>query len=245
MIPDDFKIYNYNYNQTDIYAIDATTRSIKRITDMPNSNEMFPVVSEDDKEILFVSDLNGVNNVYKKRIVFNSSDENISDITQIKAKPVTNSQSGLYHLTLSKDGKKLAFNSLYDRSFSIFLLNNPFELEQDVDAIPLTKFRQGLFNLTSPTLTELVKNEKLKEDVTDSTFVNESPFFTGNIIDEDNKDSVKTDYGNFIFGKNDNDTTSTIDSVNVAFNPTDNLDSNGNYKVNKYKITFGPDLILC
>ncbi|GBD86268.1 translocation protein TolB [bacterium BMS3Abin03] len=243
MLPADFKVYRYNYNQTDIYSINAVTHNIRRITDLPNSNEMFPVVSEDDKEILFVSDLNGVNNVYKKRIVFNSSDENISDLTQIKASPVTNSQSGIYHLTLSKDGKKLAFNSFYDKSFSIFLLNNPFELEQDVEALPLTKYRQGLFDLTLPTLTELAKTEKLEKDYTDSTFVSESPFFTGNVIDNNNKDSVKVDYGNFIFGKNENDTTSNKDSINVAFNPTDNLDEKGNYKVNKYKITFGPDLI--
>ena len=35
----------------------------------------------------------------------------------------------------------------------------------------------------------------------------------------------------------------STDSVNQKFNLTDNLDSHGNYKVNRYKITFSPDII--
>ena len=46
----------------------------------------------------------------------------VNDIKDVKPEPVTNSQSGLYQLSASKDGKKLAFSSLYKSSFNIFLL---------------------------------------------------------------------------------------------------------------------------
>ena len=244
MVPDTFKIYRFDYSQTDIYSIDVETHQVKQITDLPNSSEFFPVVSENDKEILFISDLNGINNVYKKRVVFNDSDKNVNGIAQIKAIPVTNSQSGLYHLSLSKDGKKLAFTSLYESSFSIFLLNNPFEIEQDMDELPLTKFRRGLFDLSKPTITEMVKQEKLKPNETDSTLVEESPFFTGNLIDSTKTEETKKgDFGNYVFGDDEGINGTEKDSINVAFSPTDNLDDNGNYKVNQYKVTFGPDLI--
>ncbi len=243
-VPEDFKIYNYEDYSTDIYSVDVATHKIGRITNLPGSNEMFPVVSGDDKEILFVSDLNGINNIYKKRVVFTEQDENISSLSEIKEIPVTNSLNGIYHLTLSKDGKKLAFATLYNSSYSIFLMNNPFEIRQDVEQLPLTKFRRGLFDLSTPTLTELAKKEKFDEDKTDSSFVEESPFFTGNVIDNTGEpDTNKVDYGNYIFGR-DEQVASNEDSSDVdIFNPTDNLDENGDYLVHKYKVTFGPDLI--
>lgn len=244
-VPPGFKIYTHNYKQKDIFVVDLNTKEVKKVTDLPNSNEAFPVVGEDDSEILFISDMSGINNIYRKKVVFSEADENVNSITDIKAVPVTNSQSGLYQLSSSKDGKKLVFTSLYDRSYNIFLMNNPFESELDVDSLPLTKYKQGLFDIVSnkKTNSKEVKVETKNEPETE--VADDSPFFTGNFIDTTNvkDDSVQVDYDNFVFGgKNEIDKTDD-DSVNVAFNPTDNLDDQGDFKVNKYKVTFGPDLI--
>jgi len=243
-IPPGFKIYNYDYGQQDIYVVDVNTKEVKRITDIPNSNESFPLVSEDDSEILFISDRSGINNIYKQKVVFSETNENKNSITNFKAIPVTNSQSGLSQLTASEDGKKIAFTTLYDASYNIFLMNNPFETELDIDSLPLTKYKQGLFDITTdrPKSKEVV-NEPVKE--TEEAVPDESPFFTGNFIDttKTKDDSVKVDYDKFVFGGKNNTDSTDGDTVNVAFNPTDNLDAQGDFKVNKYKVTFGPDLI--
>ena len=126
---------------------------------MPNSNESSPIINETGTEILFISDLNGINNIYKKRMFFSSNDEFVSDIKDIDPVPVTNSQSGLSQLSATKDGKKLAFSSLYESSFNIFLLNNPFELDLELEALPLTKYRQGKLDLDVRPL-EVVKEQQ-------------------------------------------------------------------------------------
>jgi Tol biopolymer transport system component len=244
-VPEGFKIYNHNYKQTDIFAIEVNSLRVRKITDLPNSNESFPVVSEDDAEILFISDISGITNIYKKRVVFSESDENINTIAEIKAYPVTNSQSGLNHPSASADGKKLVFTSLYDQSYNIFLMNNPFETKLDIETLPFTKYRKGMFDIS--TSNEAVSNEKDKEQNKNEeiNLSDDSPFFTGNIIDTTDivSDSIQTYYGNYVFGGETEASESKEDSVNLVFNLTDNLDKNGDYVVNKYKVTFGPDLI--
>ena len=242
-----FKIYNHDYSQTEIYSLEVETGQVNRITDMPNSNETSPIVSPDDSQILFISDLNGINNIYKKNVVFSSGDNFISDIKDIKPVPVTNSQSGLYQLSVSRDGKKLAFSSLYKSSFNIFLLNNPFETDLGLPELPLTKYRQGKLNLdVRPN--EVVKEQKgIKENekaLEDSSDFNSSIFYSGNFVDSTKKygDSVTVDFGNYVFG-GDNKITAKEDNEKDLFNPIDNLDERGNFKINKYKISFAPDLI--
>ncbi len=126
-LPDTFKIYKHNYEQKDIYSINIETNKITRITDMPNSDESSPVCGPDGKEILFISDLNGINNIYKKAIQV-SNEDSVNDIAAVEPVPITNSLNGLYQLSTSKDGKKLVFSTLYQAAFNIFLMNNPFEI---------------------------------------------------------------------------------------------------------------------
>jgi Tol biopolymer transport system component len=242
-----FKIYNHDYSQMDIYSLNVETGQIKRITDMPNSNETSPILSPDDSQLLFISDLNGINNIYKKNIVFSSSDNFISDIKDIKPIPVTNSQSGLYQLSVSKDGKKLAFSSLYKSSFNIFLLNNPFETDLGLPELPLTKYRQGKLNLDIRPNEVVREREGIKEHEqapADTSDFNSSMFYSGNYVDSTKKygDSVSVDFGNYVFGGN-NKIVKKEDNEKDLFNPINNLDENGNFKVHKYKISFAPDLI--
>lgn len=246
-VSDGFKIYKHDYSQTEIYSLDVETGQVIRITDMPYSNEISPVVSPDGDKIIFISDLNGINNIYKKSIVFSSDDNFVSDIKDINALPVTNSQSGLYQLSASKDGKKLAFSSLYKSSFNIFLLNNPFESDLGLKELPFTKFRQGKLDLdvqsteTGKDGKDIKGNEKAESDSSD---FNPSMFFTGSFVDSSKTygDSVTVDFGNYVFGGG-NTVAANEELENGLFNPNDNLDEKGNFKVNKYKITFGPDLV--
>ncbi|HSW55866.1 MAG TPA: hypothetical protein VLH59_12325 [Ignavibacteriaceae bacterium] len=237
-VPDGFKIYKHDVTQTEIYALDVETSQIKRITDMPNSNETNPIVSSDGSQILFISDLNGINNIYRKKLVFSSEDNFVNDIKDVKPEPVTNSQSGLYQLSASKDGKKLAFSSLYKSSFNIFLLNNAFDSELDMKELPATKFRQGKLDLDAPPL------DQNKEAEGDTTDFNPSMFFSGSFVDSTKKygDSVTVDFGNYVFGTEQVVTTKKEDEVD-SLSSIENLDGEGNFKVNQYRINFAPDLI--
>lgn len=243
-VPDDFKIYNYDYNKSDVYSLDVASKEIKRITDLPNSTESNPLLNEDDTEILFVSDMNGIRNIYKKRVVFSIDDKNISDIKDIDAIPVTNSQSGISQISITRDGKKIAFSTLYKSSFNIFLLNNPFESELKDKVLPLTKYKKKTFDITGDDDLSSDENAGVNSDQ-DSTYVNTSPFFTGNILDSTSVygDSIRVDYGNYIFGGSDEIKKQKKDTTDLVFDLKDNLDKEGNYVVNKYKVNFGSDLI--
>lgn len=240
-LPEEFKIYNYDYSQNDLYYINIKSEEILRLTATEFASESSPVVHPNGKEILYISDENGINNIYKKSLELN---DNTKSYTEIKPVPVTNSLNGLYQLSLSKDGKKLALTSMYQAAYNIFLMNNPFETELEMDTLPLTVYYTQLIKkLNNVEISE--KSEEENEKVNDTTQTNESvEIFTGQYIDSTKTygDSVEIDFSNYVFG---DDRYSNQDSVKVldVFNLTDNLDEDGNYKVNKYKITFSPDIV--
>jgi len=238
-VPDTFKIYDYNNSQTDIYSIDINSKKIERITDMPYSNEFSPVVSPDEKEILFISDLNGINNIYKKRIVLEKTDS-AKSVEEIPAVPITNSLNGLFQLSLSKDGKKLVFSTLFKSSYNLFLMNNPFEIKLDTNKLVPTVF--------AAELKKERKEEKIDVPVVakPDTSKNNAPLLVlKNSADSTSVygDSIQVDLNNYVFGDKNKFSSDTAGSKNTKFNPTDNLDKNGNYFVNRYKITFSPDIV--
>jgi Tol biopolymer transport system component len=240
-IRDDFKIYNFNYGSFDIYRLSIESRTIDRITNMPESDQTSPVVGHNGNEILFISDVNGINNIFKLSLQANSEDDNIES-NQNSPIPVTNSLNGLYQLSVSNDGKKLAFTSLYQAAYNIFLMNNPFESKTDLSELQPTLY---ISQLKSGSLNEspVIENEVSIKD-TGSTSVN-LDFYTGNFIDSTKVygDSVQIDFHNYVFGTRIVPSSDSSIIADEKFNLTDNLDAQGDYRVNKYKTTFSPDII--
>jgi len=240
-VPADFKMYAHRFSQTDLYSVQIESKKISRLTNTPNCDESSPIVSvsADGDEVIFVSDKNGINNIYRKKIAPASGDSTNS-VEFTAAKPITNSLNGLYQPTISKDGKKLAFASMYQSAYNIFLMNNPYDISLDKDSLPLTKYMESIL---------VAKKTEEKKDAThdaklDST-VNQpqetSGFSTGIFLDSS---SAKKDYSNYIFGKSDYlSFDSTEQKPNDLFNPKANLDAEGNFRVNRYKVTFTPDII--
>lgn len=228
---DSVKIKNHNYSQTDIYSIELLTKKIIRLTDTPISKESSPVCSADGSELLFISDLNGINNIYKLNL-----DQKNDPI------PITNSISGIYQLSTSSDGKKLTFSSLYESSFNIFLLTNPFDENLELDELPKTNYITKLLSKDNEKILEIEGSA----DRNDSSKIETMEFFTGNYVDTTKVygNNIQIDFGNYVFGK---DSILVSDSLKELsgekIKPVNNLDENGNYYVNKYKITFSPDLI--
>lgn len=235
-IQNDFKIYNHDYSQTDIYAISLSDNEISQITDFPYSNETSPREDSKGERLLLISDLNGINNIYVKDLKSDSS----------ALRPITNSLTGLYQLSISKDAKKLVFSTLYKASFNLFLMNNPFEPKTELEVLEPTKFIVKLTQERERKSDE-ANEEKLVEIFEDSVETeNEGiSIFTGNVIDtlKSGSEVLKGDFSNYIFGSGKDSSLIQEQAEFDSISPTNNLDENGDFVVNKYKITFGPDIV--
>ncbi|MCX7983522.1 MAG: peptidase MA family metallohydrolase [Bacteroidetes bacterium] len=229
-IPSNFKIVNHDYGQRDIYAIDLTTNIITRVLDLPRSIESSPRPSPDGTKLLFVSDLNGITNFY------------VYDFQQHRYYPITNSLSGLYQPSVSYDGTKMVFASLTEAGFDIFLLLHPFERQLSVTELEPTEFIKMKYNLP--------RNEKpktlLPKATTSDTLLirNKVTILVGSpSADLTYSEREKADYSNVIFSPDmvppRNDTSSL--PTKTLF--SENIDSEGNYIPQRYKLNFTPDLI--
>ncbi len=271
-----FRMADFNYHHLDLYSIDIQSHQIFRVTDSKLGNELSPVFSPDGKEMLFVSDKNGIYNIYKKRLYLTKADS-VSSVEDLPEEPITNSLNELNQLTLSKDGKKLIFTSYYNKGYNLFMILNPFE-KSSVDSIPNTKFinevlsgkiktpdyflkfdsstviaDMGSSSLEDSTensvLTDSVFSEKARVDSvsnktgldTTHTDTTKVTIFSGQYLGKDEDEEPRKDYSRYVFSK---DTIITVDTLQIEHNTfTRSLDSNGNYAVHKYKVSFSTDIV--
>ncbi|HUL43256.1 MAG TPA: biopolymer transporter Tol [Bacteroidota bacterium] len=222
-VPADFKMQHYDFHQLDLYRIDVATQIITRVTDLPSSDETSPVATPDGKHLLFISDMNGINNIYMK------------DLDSNTIYPQTNSLSGVYQLSLSRDGSKLAFNSLNNAGFDLFLMHNPLDREGKPATLEPTGFIKRSLQTRRPD-TLFAKKDSIS--------------FSNDVVIKTSKEDtsaqysseVKIDLRNYVFSDNFRDRPEQhTDSSKLRV--TNNLDENGNYKVNKYKLNFSPDIV--
>jgi len=253
VIQDGITMANMESYQMDLYMTELGSNKITRLTDWFYSDEKSAVFSTSGKEILFVSDFNGIDNVYKKRVVLEETDS-VSSLLKLDAIPITNSLNGIESISISEDGKKLVFSSFFKSGFNIFLLNNPFDMEE-IEDFSFTQYMSQFYNdseeeseivieeIAQPSEgTEFVYSPRSDQD---TTIQSNSKIFTGQIIDygESIRDTIRTDYSDFIFAKNDlyADSSDAMKKQKLMFR--EKLDREGNFLVNKYKIDFSPDLV--
>lgn len=229
-VPANFKMQNYPYEQKDLYAVDISTKTITRITDYPNSDQSSPVLASDGKHLLFVSDMNGINNIYAK---------NLEDGT---VRPITNSLNGVYQLSLSRDGNRLAFASLSRGGFDIFLMRMPFERDLKLTELEPTEYFKRLERLAQ----RRAPAKELKSDFAPSPLADTADL----VIEVEKKDTarlygegVEIDFRSYVFGEGAD--TLAAGRTDTAKLPavSDNLDEQGNYKISKYKLNFSPDIV--
>ena len=205
----------HDYSQKDLYSVTLSApHVIKRVTDLENSAETSPVVSPDGKKLLFVSDRNGINNIYE----INLETEEI--------RPITNSLSGVYQLSLSQDGRKLAFSSLHNSGFDLFLMRNPLERDIKIAELEPTNFVNERSSSPLEEEEELIAEESEADDTT-------RPY----------GDGVEIDFSNYVFGDTYDQSVPTDSTMAKMPQIADNVDESGNFKVNKYKLNFSPDIV--
>lgn len=236
MLPNKFKIIDHDYSQTDLYSVSVSDDKIERLTNLPFSNETAPHENYFGDKLLFISDLNGINNIYVKNLSAGIDGED-------SISPITNSLTGLYQLSLSSDTKKLVYSTMYKAAFNIFLLNNPFEPKTELKELTATRYIQRLTHERLKPSEDSSKTDFIEmfDDSTESE-EQEISVFVGNVVDDSNSVSRNNNYSSYVFGSKTDSLSAASDST-IDISPNDNLDDDGNYKVNKYKITFGPDLV--
>ncbi len=233
MIPQNFSMITHDYSQRDLYSYDLATQTIRRLTNTPTSDEGSPVVSPDGKKILFVSDRQGINNVYEL------------DLTTGTTRPITNSLSGIYQLSLSRDGSKLVFSSLHEAGFDIFLMRAPFERKLNVAELEPTEYVKRKLDLPREQKPrEIIATEQASSD---TIAVRKGIIVLADTTTEVERyqPSGRVDLRNFIFSeRNMRDTSATAAPARYPrFEVTDNRDAQGNYIPRKYKLNFSPDLV--
>ncbi len=227
---------DYDFRQTDIYIMNTDGSGLERITEDPMNDE-WPQWAPDDSKLLFVSDRNGVSNLY------------ITDIKTRKTYAITNVLSGVFQPTLSQDGMILAFSGFNKSGFDIFTLKKPFE--RDAVEPPLTVSMKRYLNYLSKA-PKPVKAITADTSVADTSRVLPAGDAYSGVIFSDGQtatgDSGKTEpltksFRNFVFTGYDTD-TSNIEDENepVKLSKTTYLNSEGDYRIRKYKVKFTPDI---
>lgn len=236
-IPNNFKMHTYDYRQKDLYVVDVATKAIERIADLPYSDESSPVATHDGKHLLFVSDLNGINNVYVKHL---------EDST---LRPITNSLNGVYQLSLSADANKLAFASLVKGGFDIFLMKMPLDrIPKSLELEP-TEYVKSMAKKRSEPV-RVARSERLTPESKDTTTKHLSSEIEGSkpetITDTTQAEqpygkNITIDLQNFVFAQPDTSVRETTATFKHAV--AGNIDEEGNYRINNYKLNFSPDII--
>ncbi len=223
-LPQNFKMQNYDYHQLDLYGIAVASKKISRVTDLPNSDETSAVCTPDGRHLLFISDLNGINNLY------------LYSLDSSSYRPLTNSLSGVYQLSLSHDGGKLAFSSLINGGFDIFILRNPLDQKPGLAMLEPTEYFRRL-SVHGAAVTVEPRPDTLT--VSDNIVVGRELHDTANAAME----HPKMDLRNYVFNDSFRDRADRRpDSVKFPV-VANNVDAEGNYKVNKYKLNFSPDIV--
>jgi len=230
--PSNLPMNAIDYSQKDLYAVGVATGAIERLLAWPNSDESSPVVSPDGTRLLFVSDRNGINNVYQV------------NLETREHRPVTNSLSGVYQLSLSQDGSKLAFASLHKSGFDIFLMRNPFDRTLKVDELERTEYFKEKFRLpalaaaardTSIESIEFAPPDSIPPAATADTAAGDSSGLYG--------EGFQIDFSNYAPAEDRPENLPKDSTIQAMPAIANNLDEDGNYRVNRYRLNFTPDIV--
>lgn len=245
-ISDDINMTKFDRTQKSLYVYDVAEKTISKFIGDKNEYVSHVVFSEDGRKSLYISDKNGISNIWLK------------DNETGEERPITNSIDPINLLTISADGKKVAFTALNEGSYDIFYINNPFDIDLKMKDLPDTKFVERMGNGKNNENTGDLKNlaDKLKSNDTllipnDSLKIHSD---LSNLLKS--KDQAKLKDSVSIYGKDislnlhpsDKDTLLNEQpklkfKESSKFKVADNTNPDGSFKVNKYKIKFSPDII--
>ncbi|MFC1581300.1 peptidase MA family metallohydrolase [Candidatus Neomarinimicrobiota bacterium] len=120
----------FDFSQTDIFTYDFRNGEIEQITNT-FYNEKYPIWSNKNNKLLYTADDQGVWNIY------------VHELDSDEINPITNVQTGIQQLSLSKTDDFLIFSGYSKRGWDIYSITNPFAL--DSKTIEPTNFASKRF----------------------------------------------------------------------------------------------------
>ncbi len=108
-------MWDYAVQSSDVYALTLATKRIERITNTPQERKIALALTQDGKRLFFVSDRNGIYNVFDFNLIAKT------------LTPRTSLLAGMREFGLSRDGAKMSLAALKKGSLNIFTLIAPLD----------------------------------------------------------------------------------------------------------------------
>jgi Tol biopolymer transport system component len=213
---EEIKIWNYDFNNSDIYSVGVKSKEISRITFDPQFSKTSIAATPDDKSILYVSDKNGIGNIYEMN--FNTGN----------SRPLTNSLKGISQVSMSSDASILVFATLIDGAYDLFMLRHPLDEDLDLDSLPLTKYRKRE-NEKIALISNMANAENETSSFEDNTIVGYGDFE----IDFSRQEAVSP-----------NPAARIQDDDALLNSNLDNNLVDGDFEIQDYKIKISTDIIF-
>lgn len=236
--------------QTDIYRVRLNSRKAVQLTDTPKWDEKAPKTTKDGR-MIFISDKNGIQNVYEFNLNTRTST------------PLTNLQTGASQISISADGSRLAFNSINEGYLDIFLLRSPFERrksqdlqrnywaerrasESQTERVPATEYARQMFSVSGSGLpvgqdiSELDNAEGVSRDGAGQAADTSGTGNTEQQVAEEETDEI--DFRNYVFSTEViEDTTIVLEDIE-NFQPENTLTEDGRFQPKEYRLRFSTDI---
>lgn len=121
-------MWDYAVQSSDVYALNLSAKRMERITNTPGERKIALAPTQDGKRLLYISDRNGIYNVYDFNLIAKT------------LTPRTSLCAGVREFGLSKDGAKMTFSALKKGALNLFTLSAPLDRKiKDPDATELRK----------------------------------------------------------------------------------------------------------
>jgi Tol biopolymer transport system component len=229
----------FDFGNYDIFAMRTDGSEIRRI-EGGEAQETHPVWGPGDDHLAFVSDRNGVANVFVTT----------EDDGAVKA--ATNLVSGVLDLDWAADGKKMVFPSFHKGRYDIYALKNPMDKLKSIEDLPLTRIEmrnRGIVDLTYVERDELSRQdaedeaEALDEALgfaAEASHEEESPDAAGPSIDRWVSDQVAV-----AALAEEPDLLSIEDVIQAEGEAADPLaeSEDDGYLIQKYGVKFKPEIV--
>ena len=231
--------------ETDLYRVGLDSRTATRLTETPNWSEKSPQTTRDGR-LIFLSDENGIFNIYRY------------DLGTRTSSPLTNLQTGISQLSISGDGSRVAFNSINEGYLDIFLLRSPFNrVKEDAlsrnywaqrraseslaNRVPATLYVREMFanglSLEAPQVADLNDDPIMMEGEGEQASQTETAE-----EEQTEEESGEIDFRNYVFNTEViEDSTLELEDVE-SFNPENNITDDGRYQPKNYRLKFTTDI---
>ncbi|MCH7520502.1 MAG: PD40 domain-containing protein [Candidatus Marinimicrobia bacterium] len=111
----DFKLFEHDFDQKDIFSIDRDGSNLRRITTDPAA-ENYPVYAHGEPYLYYTSQRSGIDNIY------------MVNLETGEERAVTNILTGISDLNMSSDDTRLYFTGFERSGFDVYRIHNPIGL---------------------------------------------------------------------------------------------------------------------